>query len=283
MKTIYFSLLKYVHSPFLGEEVNVAILLYFPEQERMEFRFPDSFRRIRQLYPDFSERQLKVYLTAFRKRVTQENSVLKPVPSLEQFTTFITRELLAVDATVLQFGPPKKALAHTSDTVEVAQQYYDTFFRAVQERPRHKDDDFLRRQFNQLLAQAAPAAAKLVLRDVEVPNSKTSVKFDAAWQNGTFNYVKAISFDLVNPTEINRKSVYCHGWLDLVGKVPEIDNYRFDLLVAPPSRRELYGEYEKALNILNDTSAPKRIITEGQELVEYSEQAAHYLIEGTLQ
>ena len=40
MNTIYFNLLKYVHSPFLGEEVNVGILLCFPEQRRLEFRFP---------------------------------------------------------------------------------------------------------------------------------------------------------------------------------------------------------------------------------------------------
>jgi hypothetical protein len=172
VKTIYFNLLKYVHSPFLGEEVNVAILLYFPELERMEFRFPESFRRLRLLYPDFAERQLKSYLTAFAKRITQENAELKAAPSLEHYNLFITRELLAVDATVLQFGPATKAIAHTPDPLVIAQQYYDTFFGAVQVRTRRKDDDFLRRQFTQLLAQAAPAAVKLVQRNVEVKGTR---------------------------------------------------------------------------------------------------------------
>lgn len=260
--------------------MNVAILLYFPELERMEFRFPESFRRLRLLYPDFAERQLKAYLIAFEKRVSQENAELKAAPSLDNYNSFITRELLAVDATVLQFGSTTKALAHNSDPLVVSQQYYDTFFGAVQAKRRRKDDDFLLRQFTQLLAQTFPAATKLVQRNVEVKGTRTSVKFDAAWQNGTLNHVKAVSFDLANPLEINRKSVFCHGWLDLLSDVAKENNLRFDLLVAPPSRPELHSEYEKALRILDDTSAPKRIITEGKQLVEYSEQAARYLVEG---
>ena len=69
MNTIYFNLLKYVHSPFLGEEVNVGILLCFPEQGRLEFRFPARFKRLRHLYQSFSERQLLTYLTSFGQRV----------------------------------------------------------------------------------------------------------------------------------------------------------------------------------------------------------------------
>lgn len=278
MNTIYFNLLKYVHSPFLGEEVNVAILIYFPQQERIEFRYPDSFRRLRLLYPNFSEKQLKVYLSAFDKRVAQSNAELKPEPSLDLYKNFIINNLIPADATVLQFGVTVKALAHSSNTSLVADYYYKMYFGEVTARPRrNKDDDFLRRQFRQLVAQTDPDAAKLVLRDVAVEADATRINFDAAWQNGTFNHVKAISFDLANPDEINRKSVFSHGWLDLLSDVAKRRNYRYDLLVAAPSRRELRPNYERALKILSDSAAPTRIITEGQELIEYSEQAAHYL------
>ncbi|MGI4821967.1 MAG: DUF3037 domain-containing protein [Janthinobacterium lividum] len=73
MNTIYFNLLKYVHSPFLGKEVNVGILLCFPEQGRLEFRYPARFKRLRNLYQSFSERQLLTYLTAFSRRVARAN------------------------------------------------------------------------------------------------------------------------------------------------------------------------------------------------------------------
>lgn len=280
MNTIYFNLLKYIHSPFLGEEVNVGILLYFPEQERMEFRFPESSRRLALLYPDFSARQLRAYQESFSKRVARTNAELKGAPSLDHYVTFITRELLPADATVLQFGPLTKAVAHLADSAAIADQYYDLYFGAVAApvRSRRKDDSFLLTQFRRLLADTNPAAVKLVRRDVEVVAPKTSIRFDMAWQNGTLNHIKALSFDLANKTEINQKSVYCHGWLDLLADVAKKENYSFDLLVAPPSQRELYGEYDKALNILKDTTAPVRIIEEGDELSDYSEDAARYLV-----
>ncbi|RZK33675.1 MAG: DUF3037 domain-containing protein, partial [Hymenobacter sp.] len=69
MKPAYFNLLKYVHSPFLGEEVNVGMLFYFPEQRRLEFRFPESLRRLRLLYRNFPERQIRTYLQSIGERV----------------------------------------------------------------------------------------------------------------------------------------------------------------------------------------------------------------------
>ena len=280
MKTIYFNLLKYIHSPFLGEEVNVGILLYFPEQERMEFRFPESSRRLVLLYPDFSARQLRAYQESFSKRVARTNAELKAAPSLDQYSAFLTRELLPADATVLQFGPLTKAVAHLDDPAAVADQYYELYFGAVAApvRSRRKDESFLLSRFRRLLADTDPAAVKLVRRDVEVVAPKTSVKFDMVWQNGTLNHIKALSFDLTSRAEINHKSVFCHGWLDLLAEVAQSEKYSFDLLVAPPSQQELWGEYEKALHILTDTAAPVRIIEEGKPLLEYTEAAARYLL-----
>jgi len=280
VNTIYFNLLKYIHSPFLGEEVNVGILLYFPEQERMEFRFPESSRRLALLYPNFSARQLRSYQESFSRRVARTNAELKQAPSLDHYASFITRELLPADATALQFGSLTKAIAHLEDPAAVADHYYELYFGSVAApvRSRRKDDGFLLSRFRRLLAETDPAAVRLVRRDVEVVAPKTSVRFDMAWQNGTLNHVKALSFDLSSRSEINHKSVYSHGWLDLLAEVAQNQNYSFDLLVAPPSQRELYGEYEKALSILQGTSAPVRIIEEGKALIDYSEAAARYLI-----
>ena len=137
MNTIYFNLLKYVHSPFLGEEVNVGILLCFPEQGRLEFRFPARFKRLRHLYQSFSERQLLTYLTSFGQRVARANSELSTALSPEQYTAFITRELVPADATVLRFGPLTKAVAHIDDAPQqVADQYYELYFAETQPAPR---------------------------------------------------------------------------------------------------------------------------------------------------
>lgn len=281
MNTIYFNLLKYVHSPFLGEEVNVGILLCFPEQGRLEFRYPARFKRLRYLYQAFSERQLLTYLSAFGKRVARANTELNASFSPERYTAFISHELIPADATVLRFGALTKAVvAAEEDPQVVADQYYELYFAETQPAPRvgqQKRDLFLISQFRRNLEAHDAGVFQLLRRNVEVSAAATSVRFDYAWQNGTENFIKPISLDLADAEEINRKAVYTHGWLHLLAPVAEAAKYRFDLLVATPTDRKLFPAFNQALKILDGTVAPKRIITEGRHLEEYSRDAAHYL------
>lgn len=281
MNTIYFNLLKYVHSPFLGEEVNVGILLCFPEQGRLEFRFPARFKRLRHLYQSFSERQLLTYLTSFGQRVARANSELSTALSPEQYTAFITRELVPADATVLRFGPLTKAVAHIDDAPQqVADQYYELYFAETQPAPRagqHKRDSFLISNFRRNLEAHDAGVFQLLRRNVEVQAAATAIRFDYAWQNGTKNFIKPVSLDLADAEEINRKAVYTHGWLHLLAPVATAENYRFDLLLARPTDRKLFPAFDKAVEILNATAAPKQLITEGRRLEEYADNAARYL------
>ena len=134
---VYFNLLQYVHSPFLGEQVNVGILLCFPEQGHLEFRYPADFKRLRYLYRSFSERQLLTYLTSFRERVALANTKFNAPLTPEQYTSFITQELVPVDATVLRFGKLTKAVSEASkDPQSVADEYYELYFAESQPAPR---------------------------------------------------------------------------------------------------------------------------------------------------
>ena len=281
MNTIYFNLLKYVHSPFLGEEVNVGILLCFPEQGRLEFRFPAKFKRLRHLYQSFSERQLLTYLSSFGKRVARANTELTTALSAEQYTAFITRELVPADATVLRFGSLTKAVAYPDDDPQqVADQYYELYFAETQPAPRagqHKRDSFLISNFRRNLEAYDTGVFQLLRRNVEVQAAATAIRFDYAWKNGTQNFIKPISLDLADADEINRKAVYTHGWLHLLAPVAAAEKYRFDLLLALPSDRKLFPAFDKAVEILNATAAPKQLITEGRRLEEYADNAARHL------
>lgn len=280
MNTIYFNLLKYVHSPFLGEEVNVGILLCFPEQGRLEFRHPANFKRLRNLYKSFSERQLLTYLDSFDKCVARANTELVNQLSPEQYAAFITRELVPVDATVLRFGPLTKAVVEVDDDPQlVADQYYELYFSETQPAPRsgqHKRESFIISHFRRNLEAHDAGVFQLLRRNVEVRAAATAIRFDYVWQNGTENYIKPISFDLADAGEINRKAVYTHGWLHLLAPIADAEKYRFDLLLALPTDRKLFPAFDKAVEILNATIAPKQIVTEGR-LEEYSRDAANYL------
>ncbi|HEX8656225.1 MAG TPA: hypothetical protein VF690_01750 [Hymenobacter sp.] len=88
----------------------------------------------------------------------------------------------------------------------------------------------------------------------------------------------SLSFDLLERTDTNRKSVHCYGWLNLLADEAPTRNYQFDLLVAKPADRRLFSEYDQALKILGESTAPKRVIVE-KELEAYTEKAAQALRE----
>jgi hypothetical protein len=280
VKPFYFNLLKYVHSPFLGEEVNVGMLFYFPEQRRLEFCFPDSSRRLRRLYNNFSERQLRVYLQSFGEWVARTNGELSPELSSEDYEKLIKHGLLDVDATVLRFSSTVKAVPHTIDTRVIVEHYYALYFADTISAPLHarsRDEGFLLSQFRSYLKLQDPGAARLLKKDVTVSVPATSIHFDYAWQNGTLNLLKPISFDLKNESEIHKKALLYYGNFNLLAEVAKEKHYRFDMLVARPSNPKLSKEYFRAVGILKETTAPCRIVIEDEDLTEYSKTAASNL------
>lgn len=113
-------------------------------------------------------------------------------------------------------------------------------------------------------------------RDRVIETKDVSLKFDIAWQNGTLNYVKPLSFDYQDGQDIQNRSVAYFGYLTKLKEYALSHNARFDLLVTKPQNEDLLPKYETAINIIESADAPKRIITE-EKLQEYSEETVYYL------
>lgn len=144
---------------------------------------------------------------------------------------------------------------------------------------RSKDEAFLLNKFRTFLKKQDPGVTKLLTKDFIIAAPTTSIKFDYAWQNGTFNLVKPVSFDLKNEVEIHRKALQYYGNFNLLADVITREKFRIDVLTSPPSNPKLNKEYLRAINILRRTTAPNKIITQDEELVQYSEDAARNLRE----
>ena len=82
------------------------------------------------------------------------------------------------------------------------------------------------------------------------------MKYEApyAWQNGTLNIVTPLSFDLREAQSIQNKAVKWFGLLYHLREAAEIQNLKFDLLVAQPTDARLTNAYEDALGIVQDIS-----------------------------
>ncbi len=45
-----YCLLKYKHSPFLDESVNIGVLIYFGDSQRFSFKYSKNLSRIKSIY-----------------------------------------------------------------------------------------------------------------------------------------------------------------------------------------------------------------------------------------
>jgi hypothetical protein len=96
-------------------------------------------------------------------------------------------------------------------------------------------------------------------------------KFDYAWQNGTLNLVKPISFDLKESKSIADKAYKNLGqFIDLENEAEE-NNLRYDLIIGRPSSKSLYKDYDHAISLLEKIKHAS--IIEEDKIKQYSLKA----------
>ncbi|HEX8547298.1 MAG TPA: DUF3037 domain-containing protein [Cytophagaceae bacterium] len=263
-----FSILKYVHSRVLKEEVNVGILFFFKDQGPIVFRAPEKFGRLKGFYNNFSEPLLKRYLSSFTQTAKRLSARFTSDIGFNyglKLQAVIKEDFLVDDFSALEFSEIKIGSSKAKTVNEIIETYYSLYFShyIVQNKKveRH-NEKFILKEFRESLLSFDRTIEKYIHKDRLIESKSTYQKFDYAWKNGSLNLVKAISFDLKDPNTINDKAVQFYGSLDLLGDKAVDENYRFDLLISAPQDKGLFDAYEKALSILKESKAPKKIIEE---------------------
>lgn len=282
--SLTYSVLKYHHSLVLGEAINVGIIFYFLEEERLEFVAGNS-NRIKSIYPDFDQTVYNYLIKSIERKVCEvKESIFSSFISKTDFKKYINSSILPEDATVLQFSDPTKV----STTIKGADKIIDDLSRVflpgiITKKPevvRH-NESFLIKKFVSYISDKDKALEKKLIRNktihAEVNHTKIELKFDFAWQNGSTNLIKPLSFDLSDEQSIQNKSTQYFGYLNLLTDYSKKNNLRFDFLVSKPQNKDLVESYETALNILELSDAPKRIITEA-DIQNYSDEAIYELL-----
>jgi hypothetical protein len=274
--TFQYSLLRYRHSYFLGEEVNVGILLYFPDKERVDFLYPNYLERISNLYPDFTIHSLRKYLKAFGKqaqKVTEQLSGSSNLFNGPNFQAIIEDFFLTKDATALFFSDSREG---TYEDVYQTLTYYKEQYLSVYEKPAkrdHKDEGYIRNKITEGLRALNIINSKKVKRNYTLETPYLSQTFDYAWENGRTNLITPIGFDLKREESIESKGCTWRGRLDTLQAKAFEENLRFDLIVSQPTDRSLFKTYDNVLKILDQNKAPKEVI-EVDEVNRYLEEIA---------
>jgi hypothetical protein len=267
-KIFKYSLLKYRPSYVLDEQVNIGILFIFLDDCKVHFSFPKSLARLSALYPDVDLNDTKRYLSAFKARANNLSTKNLFVETISD--NLIEKEFLIADANSFFFSEFKTGIYDSVDlTISHFTNQYLAYYGDLIETGR-KDDDYLVRKFTEGVRQKDRLL--YFKKDVKLSNNIVTANFDIAWQNGTTNYAKALSFDFVKAESIQRKAVQWFGEMVQLDINNNLDNKRFDFWLAEPSNRQLFKSYEKAIAILDSIPQKKRIILE-KDFDDYIDEA----------
>ena len=279
---LYYSLLQYRYSQSLGEVLNVGVLLLFPKQRQANFLHPERLGRIRKLYPKFAEKIIRSYFKGIEARTNQLTKQSEIFADYEgNPRQLIDNEILIRDSSALQFGELKTSVLYTEDLSAIGEQFYKlylSFYEETEHNVRH-DESYLLKEYQKRLQQRLKGLLSREAFDrpftVKPEGTNFSYPFAFAWQNGSFNLVKPVSFDLKLEQSITDKATLNVGQFTVLRPYAEQQNARFDVLVARPKDRQLYKPYDHAIQLLADQPFVK--IVEEDQLDSYSEKTAEAL------
>ncbi len=278
----YYSILQYRYAQSLGEVLNVGVLLLFPEQRKAVFLHPERLGRIRKLYPKFSEKIIRSYFKGIVTRTEQLTKQPEIFADYEEHPRqLIDNELLIRDSSALQFGELRPSVLYTDDLSAISNQFYKLYLSFYDEdghQVRH-DEGYLLKEFQKRLRRRLqglflPEAFERPLT-VKPEGTNFAYQFAFAWQNGTQNLVKPVSFDLKLEQSITDKATLNVGQFTVLSPYAVEHNARFDILVARPSDRNLYKPYDQAIQLL--AGQPHVKVVEEDQLDSYSEKTAEAL------
>ena len=261
-KKYIYSTLKYQHSALLGESLNIGVLIYFPFEDKIVFKYSKNLGRIKAIYDVISEKTIKHYLSQIESTVKNFSDYKSPFFDIDKdnfFDLFIEKNILPKDGSVLQFAESKQAFLNSRTIEETIAYLSNRFIFEVQKSHSFNNslkEPQLTKKFYGYLSdldfEKINSTDERFHKDYIVVNETgNEFNFEYAWQNGTLNLVKAISFDLKEARGLADKAYKNFGLFTDLKNEAIANNLRYDLLIGKPVSKDLYREFDHAINLLS--------------------------------
>jgi hypothetical protein len=268
-----YCLLKYKHSPFLDESVNIGVLIYFGDSQRFSFKYSKNLSRIKSIYNNIPEKTIKEYLRQIHNRLEKLQSSNEDLFLLNDLNLkeFLHQNILPIDATVLQFSNFKTDYQDIEQSLLEEIIFEQYFIEDIKVSNNQAQEPKIISHFYNVLNKNGfreVANKNRIQKDFTLKTETGNFNFDFAWKNGVWNLVKPVGFDLKTPEGIIQKARNNLGeFTDLESEVKS--QYKCAIIVGKPTDKKLFGNYNKALNILH--KLPKTVeILEETDLKNYS-------------
>jgi len=269
---ISYSILRYKHSEFLGEVLNVGVIFIIPALDIIEFHYPKKINRLNAAYPSLNENVIKNYLKSFEKKTKNLSKYISKYSF--DFNELLFDQLIVEDASSLQFDKFRNAIffgdykASIDNYVNLLLGPYNS---PTQVSEKKISDTDVVLEVKRELERNNKGITKYIGVDEQriLKYKNVSFKSDFYWKNTSTHFVKGLSFDLASESNIVEKSILINGQLRQLEK-SKLRNTKIDLIVHQPSNLVFLDAFKDAQEILQDNDLEKSIIP-SSEAIQYSE------------
>lgn len=278
-----YATVRYVHDTTTGEFLNVGLVLFAPDALTFRSKVQTRYGRLAEAFPNLDGEFYRRYVERLQTRFDEISArVADPQTEIDRFPA----QLEALLQTVLTDGDDSIRLgprfSGAADDLEATfQRLYGRLVTAhlkTEDRESRNDNEVwqvFRRPLNELDVIHR-------LRSHQIDTGVEVFAFPAAWKNGKWNVMQAVSLDLVQPASIRRKAREWLGAAQILGTTDELG--RLYLLVgeAQSSDHKVQKAFSDAVRMLSERALnlPIRVIRE-QEAAEFAAEIAPEVLADT--
>lgn len=280
MKTIgyTYSIIKYVHNPAAGEQLNIGVILCAPDASFVGGLWEQNYERLSKTFANFDGTHYRRVIR--RLQTVLENLRLRSAVTLIKLHEDINdaaqlgRMLLPDSDLSFTAGPllagvthdPQAELRHIFERLVTAQY--------LAQRVEHRSDDNVWQTiYRPLLAQNKVTE---YLEAKEFTAEDYSLQWEHSFKNGKWHVLEPVTMDYARAGALQEKAAKLLGQATVIKGHPDLG--KIYLLLGQPLNEEHFAEYAKAKNLLHKMPVPHQLVEE-HEAAQFAADLAAYLRE----
>jgi hypothetical protein len=279
MQPLEYAVLKYVHDPVANECLNIGIVVFSRDHEKVFFdsRFEQRYGRLSEAFSGFNGENFRRFVNRIQRQVEHSCTKLNESALFQSRTSSLSEmlnEIIPDPGLSFRFG--EVCVGLTDDpSAELGHLFY-RFVTSQCEREQvdTRNDEAVWNTFK------APLKAHRVL-DKLVEKTFMADEFEYtfphAFKNGKWHVLESASFDYVRAEHVKQKATNYLGIGSALSRNPEIG--KMYLLLGKPSRQSHLEQYERAKRLLSEHLQIEHVLIEEQDADELAATVAGFMEE----
>jgi hypothetical protein len=253
-----YAVLQYRHDVWVGEALNIGVLLYSESARYLRFKFRTGQGRLAHAYPDLDHRALRDAVKALGRRferIADQSGFFLPSGGAIE----VGRKVLVPDDSSLSWGV---AGSGVTDDPEVALEKVYARFVAKYDHPSGREVRTDEMVFEAVRRKLEVAELYERVRPHVVKSQFASIPFDHAIENGAWHVIQPLSFDSADEERMLDKAAKWAGRLQSISECE--GSVRPYFVTGKPLNQSLIPHYYRMVDFLRASPLEPIVMDEEQ-------------------